>query len=119
MEEKKKEAVLAILKRVLDTYPEAWDSYRKLGETILDYAELVENETSRMKYAKWFRDSIRSIEDILRKENRSDLVEELRKMTDTLCNVGQLYEEGSKSINTVILITSEFLLAMEEIEDPE
>jgi len=117
MEEKQKAALLATLKRALDTHPQAWDNYRTLGSVVLDCAEFIEEKTSALRLSKGFVSSCRQIEEILRKEKQPELLADFSQMADVLDQARQLWIGAPKEISDVILITSEFLLIMEEAEN--
>jgi len=117
MEEKQKTALLATLKRALDTHPQAWDNYKKLGETVLDCTEFFQEKASFLKLSEGFAKRRLDIELIFREENWPGLLEDFQKMTGILDDVIRMQEEASRNINDVVLITSEFLLIMEEAEN--
>lgn len=116
MEGKAKSVMLASLKRALDTHPQVWDNYKKLGETVLNCTEFFQDKAILLKQSEGFAKSRLDIEVIFREENWPGLLEDFQKMTSIIDDVIHLQEEASRSINDVILITSEFLLAMEEAE---
>lgn len=115
MEGKAKSVMLASLKRALDTHPQVWDNFKKLGETVLDCTEFFQEKTM-VSQSQALAKSRLSIEVMLLEENLPSLLEDFRTMTGILDQIQQLQTESSKEINNVILITSEFLLAMEEAE---
>jgi len=115
MEGKAKSVMLASLKRALDTHPQVWDNYKKLGETVLDCTEFFHEKTLVLQSQALAKSRL-NIEIILLEENLPSLLEDFRTMTGILDQIQQLQTESSKEINNVILITSEFLLAMEEAE---
>lgn len=108
--------MLATMKRTLDNHPQVWDNYMKLGETVLDCAEFFQEKASFLKQSEGFAKSRLDIEVIFREENWPGLLEDFQKMTSIIDDVIHLQAEASRSINDVILLTSEFLLAMEEAE---
>jgi len=116
MEAKAKSVMLASLKRALDTHPQVWDNYKKLGETVLNCTEFFQDKAILLKQSEGFAKSRLDIEVIFREENWPGLLDDFQKMTSIIDDVIHLQEEASRSINDVILITSEFLLAMEEAE---
>ena len=118
MDEEKKNVMLAIMKRACDTHPQVWSDYKKLGEAILDCAEFIQEKTM-VSQSQALAKSRLNIEVMLLEENLPSLLEDFRTMTGILDQIQQLQTESSKEINNVILITSEFLLAMEEVEDSE
>jgi hypothetical protein len=118
MDEEKNTVMLATLKRAFDTHPQAWRDYKKLGETILDCAEFIQEKTMSTQSQALAKSRL-SIEVMLLEENLPSLLEDFRTMTGVIDQIQQLQTESSKEINDVILITSEFLLAMEEVEDSE
>ena len=115
MEGKAKSVMLASLKRALDTHPQVWDNYKKLGETVLDCTEFFHEKTLVLQSQALAKSRL-NIEIILLEENLPSLLEDFRTMTQTLDQIQQLQTESSTEISNVILITSEFLLAMEEVE---
>jgi len=115
MEGKAKSVMLASLKRALDTHPQVWDNFKKLGETVLNCTEFFQEKTM-VSQSQALAKSRLSIEVMLLEENLPSLLEDFQKMTSIIDDVIHLQEEASRSINDVILITSEFLLAMEEAE---
>jgi len=115
MEGKAKSVMLASLKRALDTHPQVWDNYKKLGETVLNCTEFFHEKTLVLQSQALAKSRL-NIEIILLEENLPSLLEDFRTMTGILDQIQQLQTESSKEINNVILITSEFLLAMEEAE---
>ena len=115
MEGKAKSVMLASLKRALDTHPQVWDNYKKLGETVLDCTEFFHEKTLVLQSQALAKSRL-NIEIILLEENLPSLLEDFRTMTQTLDQIQQLQTESSTEISNVILITSEFLLAMEEAE---
>lgn len=115
MEAKAKSVMLASLKRALDTHPQVWDNFKKLGETVLDCTEFFQEKTM-VSQSQALAKSRLSIEVMLLEENLPSLLEDFRTMTRTLDQIQQLQTESSTEISNVILITSEFLLAMEEAE---
>ena len=118
MEEEKKTVMLANVKRALDTHPQAYNEYKKLGEAVLDCAEFIQEKALASK-SQTLAKSRLSIEVMLLEENLPSLLEDFRTMTGIIDQIQQLQTESSKELSDVILITSEFLLAMEEIEDSE
>jgi hypothetical protein len=117
MDEEKKNIILAALKRAIDTHPQAWRDYRILGSVVLDCTEFVSERSAALKLSKGFTPSCREIEDVLRKEKHPDLLKDFHLMTDILDDIRELYIAAPNQIRDVILITSEFLLAIEEIEE--
>jgi NifB/MoaA-like Fe-S oxidoreductase len=118
MDEKKKTAMLGTLKRAFDTHPQAYKDYKKLGEAVLDCAEFIQ-EKALASQSKALAKSRLSIEVMLLEENLPSLLEDFRTVTGIIDQIQQLQSESTKEISDVILITSEFLLAMEEVEYPE
>jgi hypothetical protein len=113
MEEKVKTVMLANLKRAIDTHPQAYKDYKKLGEVVLDCAEFIQ-ERALASQSQALAKSRLSIEVMLLEENLPSLLDDFRTMTGVIDQIQQLQTESSKEISDVILITSEFLLAMEE-----
>ena len=116
MVEKQKKVMMATMKRALDTHPQAWRDYKKLGETILDCAEFIQEKTMSSQSQALAKSRL-SIEVMLLEENLPSLLEDFRTMTGVIDQIQQLQTDSSKEISDVILITSEFLLAMEEAEN--
>ncbi|MDY0081401.1 MAG: hypothetical protein RBR95_12530 [Ignavibacteriaceae bacterium] len=118
MDAKAKSVILASLKRAFNTHPQAYSDYKKLGETVLNCTDFFYEKTLVLQSQALAKSRL-NIEIILLEENLPSLLEDFRTMTRTLDQIQQLQTESSTEISNVILITSEFLLAMEEIEDPE
>ena len=110
--------MLGTLKRAFDTHPQAYKDYKKLGEAVLDCAEFIQ-EKALASQSKALAKSRLSIEVMLLEENLPSLLEDFRTVTGIIDQIQQLQSESTKEISDVILITSEFLLAMEEVEYPE
>lgn len=110
--------MLAALKRAFDIHPQAYKDYKKLGEAVLDCSEFIEEKTLVLRSQSLAKSRL-NIEVILLEENLPSLLNDFRRMTGILDQIQQLQTESSKEISNVILIVSEFLLAMEEIEDTE
>ena len=108
--------MLATLKRAFDTHPQAYKDYKKLGEAALDCTEFIQEKTLILQSQALAKSRL-NIEVILLEENLPSLLEDFRTMTGILDQIQQLHAASSTEICNVILITSEFLLAMEEIED--
>ena len=115
MEEKDKKVILTTLKSVFDAHPQAYSDYKKLGKTVLDCTEFFHEKTLVLQSQALAKSRL-NIEIILLEENLPSLLEDFRTMTRTLDQIQQLQTESSTEISNVILITSEFLLAMEEAE---
>ena len=115
MDAKAKSVIRASLKRAFDTHPQAYSDYKKLGETVLDCTEFFHEKTLVLQSQALAKSRL-NIEIILLEENLPSLLEDFRTMTRTLDQIQQLQKESSSEISNVILITSEFLLAMEEVE---
>lgn len=115
MEGKAKSVMLSSLKRAFNKHPQAYSDYKKLGKTVLDCTEFF-HEKAVVLQSQALAKSRLNIEIILLEENLPSLLEDFRTMTRTLDQIQQLQTESSTEISNVVLITTEFLLVMEEAE---
>lgn len=116
MEEKDKKVILTALKSVFDAHPQAWKNCHTLGSVVLDCTEFVSEKSCALRLSKGFTSSCREIEEVLRKEKQPNLLADFRIMVDILDQIRELAITAPRHIDDIILITSEFLLAMEEAE---
>jgi len=117
MEETQKTELLATLKKVLNETPNAWEQIREVAGTILDCTEFV-LENKSVVFSRGLLGSSREIENILREKN-PDLLSDFREMASIVEEIKEIWATRSRGIDTAILVSSGFLLELQDREEKE
>jgi len=112
-----KEKTLKVLTDVLDKSTNGWEEIREFAGTVLDCTEFI-SENKSMKFTRGLLGSSREIENILREKNK-DLLSDFQAMASIVEGIQQIWTIRSRGIDTAIIVSSGFLLELQDREEQE